>query len=67
MHPLCVECERNGRAAPAVILDHIVPLKERPDLALVWDNVRPLCRTCHNRIGARVGLVGGGVGEKSRS
>lgn len=60
LHPLCVECERQGRVTAAVILDHIKPLKQHPELALDWHNVRPLCRACHNRIGEKVGLVGEG-------
>ena len=64
LHPLCVECEQAGRTTPALILDHIKALKDRPDLALDWHNVRPLCRPCHNRIGARVGLQGEGGGQK---
>ena len=62
--PLCVECERVGRVTAAVILDHIKPLKTHPGLALERSNVRPLCRHCHNAIGARVGLAGGGGGSK---
>jgi 5-methylcytosine-specific restriction protein A len=54
-HPVCECCN----AAASEITDHIQPLKARPDLALSWDNLRALCRACHNRIGARVGLVGG--------
>ena len=57
-HPLCVHCDSQGLTTVAVILDHIEPLKLRPDLALAWDNVRPLCRACHNRIGEKVGLIG---------
>lgn len=44
-HPLCVECERQGRVSAAVELDHVVPL---------WKgggnddaNLAGLCRPCH--------------------
>lgn len=57
LHPLCVECERQGRITVAIILDHIKPYKTHPELGLDWYNVRPLCRPCHNRIGAKVGLI----------
>lgn len=59
-HPLCAECERADRVTPAVIVDHIQPTKTHPHLALDWSNLRALCRACHNRIGAKVGLRGEG-------
>ena len=58
LHPLCLECEAHNRITAAVILDHIKPYKTHPELGLDWHNVRPLCRACHNRIGAKVGLQG---------
>jgi len=58
IHPLCVECESHGRITAAVILDHIKPYKTHPELGVEWGNVRPLCRTCHNQIGEKVGLMG---------
>lgn len=64
LHPLCVECQAHDRVTVAVILDHIKPYKTHPHLGLDWHNVRPLCRACHNRIGARVGLQGEGGGQK---
>ena len=66
LHPLCVQCTEEGRTAAAVILDHIKPYKTHPELGLDWHNVRPLCRACHNRVGARVGLTGEGGGQKSQ-
>jgi 5-methylcytosine-specific restriction protein A len=47
-HPLCVECERNGRITPSVAVDHIVP--HRGDMALFYagDNLQALCASCHN-------------------
>lgn len=58
IHGLCVDCDSHGFIAEAVILDHIKPYKTHPHLGLDWNNVRPLCRTCHNQIGERVGLLG---------
>jgi 5-methylcytosine-specific restriction enzyme A len=48
-HPLCVECEKAGRAEAAVIVDHIVPVKSKDD-PLFWDpeNHQSLCRPCHD-------------------
>ena len=43
-HPLCAECERNGRVSVATIRDHIVPLAEGgtddPE------NIQGLCQAC---------------------
>jgi 5-methylcytosine-specific restriction endonuclease McrA len=51
--PLCEcrdsRCRCEGRChAPTVVVDHIIPLRERPDLALVETNARPMCVSCHN-------------------
>lgn len=53
-HPVCEHCDN----AASDITDHIKPVKTNPELALAWDNLRALCRPCHNSIGERVGLVG---------
>lgn len=47
--PLCVDCEAQGLVVPAVVVDHLKPYKERPDLGLDEANVRGLCRPCDNR------------------
>ncbi|TLX53835.1 HNH endonuclease [Stutzerimonas nosocomialis] len=52
VHPICEECER----AASDITDHIKAYKTHPELGLDWENLRALCRPCHNRIGERVGL-----------
>ena len=48
-HPLCVECEREGRIRPGTQLDHIVAHKG--DYSLFWDesNWQMLCHRCHSR------------------
>lgn len=48
-HPLCVQCERQGRYVKATVVDHIVP--HRGDQNLFWDrdNWQPLCKQCHDR------------------
>ena len=48
-HPLCAECERNGRYVAATVVDHITP--HRGDPKLFWDesNWQPLCKACHDR------------------
>lgn len=47
-HPLCAQCERQGRIEAAAVVDHIVP--HRGDKALFWDsgNWQGLCAPCHN-------------------
>ncbi|GEO27037.1 hypothetical protein AAC03nite_28220 [Alicyclobacillus acidoterrestris] len=52
-HPLCVECEREGRLTPATVVDHIVPHKG--DKALFWDsaNWQPMCKPHHDAKTAR--------------
>ena len=46
-HPLCEECEKDGIAEPVHEVDHIIPVRVRPDLRLEWDNLMSLCRTHH--------------------
>lgn len=48
-HPLCVDCQEEGAVVPAVVVDHIKPYKERPDLGLDESNMRGLCRLHDNR------------------
>ena len=52
-HPLCVECERQGRLTPATDVDHIKPHKG--DRTLFWQssNWQSLCATCHSTKTAR--------------
>jgi len=49
MNPLCVDCEADGIVEPAVVVDHIKPFKDFPDLALDEANMRGLCRLHDNR------------------
>ena len=53
-HPVCCECDSIGLVVPSELVDHIIPYRERPDLALVDSNLRALCWPCHNRIGKKV-------------
>ena len=48
-HPLCAECLKRGKIAPATVVDHIVP--HRGDQKLFWDedNWQALCKACHDR------------------
>ena len=50
---MCQDCMEKFRAGlirkprRAVMVHHIIPRKERPDLELVMDNLRSLCARCH--------------------
>ncbi|WP_304382500.1 HNH endonuclease [Turicimonas muris] len=48
-HPLCAECERQGKTTVATCVDHIKP--HRGDMNLFWDesNWQSLCQSCHSR------------------
>ncbi len=48
-HPLCEECQRQGRLTAAAVTDHIIP--HRGDMTLFWDaaNHESKCIACHNR------------------
>jgi len=48
-HPLCVDCEKEGRVGVATEVDHIVP--HRGDMALFWaseTNWQGLCKRHHS-------------------
>ena len=52
-HYECQWCKAEGRVTTGndmtLEIDHIKTLEERPDLALDPDNLRTLCRDCHNK------------------
>lgn len=43
----CEECMRRGYLAMADDVDHIIPIKDRPELRLDWSNLQALCRIHH--------------------
>ena len=51
-HPLCRACRDAGRAVEARVADHIVPIKQG-GARFDWDNLQPLCLSCHNSKTAR--------------
>lgn len=54
-HPFCRFCEQQGREiGPADLVDHIIPVKDRPDLRLTWSNLQSLCRSHHEGTKARL-------------
>lgn len=40
------------QTVPATEVHHLIPRKERPDLAYVPSNMQCLCKSCHSRISA---------------
>ena len=54
-HPLCAECEKQGRATPAQATDHRIP--HEGDEEAFWDegNWQPLCKPCHDAKTVREG------------
>ena len=61
LHPLCVECEKQGILTAATIVDHVVPHKG--DLALFYDqsNWQSLCKRHHD---IKTAAEDGGFGNK---
>ena len=48
-NPLCAHCQAVGETTPAVLVDHIKEIKDRPELQWDWNNLQSLCRACHDR------------------
>lgn len=46
--PLCVRCLEEGVVETAVIVDHVIELKDDWEKRLDITNLHPLCRSCHN-------------------
>lgn len=47
-NPLCVDCTAEGRVTLADHVHHIVPRKQRPDLAFDEGNCESCCQPHHN-------------------
>lgn len=49
VHPLCVQCQKQGKLTRATVVDHVIP--HRGDEELFWDttNWQALCKSCHDR------------------
>jgi len=52
-HPLCEECEKQGRLTPAKEIHHILPLSKGGGNN--QENLMSLCKSCHSSITARDG------------
>jgi 5-methylcytosine-specific restriction protein A len=51
-HPLCVQCEKEGRITPASEIHHIKTLRDGGD-KYGESNLMPLCHSCHSKITIR--------------
>ena len=60
--PFCRYCAELKKITPAEMVDHILPVKDRPDLAFVYDNLQPLCRDCHDSVKRREEATGKRIG-----
>lgn len=47
--PFCRECDSRGEVIEATEVDHVQDLDDHPELALVIENLQPLCKPCHSR------------------
>jgi 5-methylcytosine-specific restriction enzyme A len=45
VHPMCCT---PGCSEKATVVDHIQGVRERPDLRLVWENLRSMCHRHHS-------------------
>jgi len=48
--PLCELCLDQGETVAAELVHHIEPVKERPDLRLFMENLKSVCKPCHERL-----------------
>jgi 5-methylcytosine-specific restriction endonuclease McrA len=49
LHPFCEWCLQEGREALTALVDHMIPVVDRPELLLEWENLFALCPICHGR------------------
>jgi 5-methylcytosine-specific restriction endonuclease McrA len=64
--PCCRYCTELGLTTPATVVDHVVPIRERKDLAFDAGNLQSLCESCHNRVKQREESTGERIGCDER-
>lgn len=47
-HPVCEQCQKEGRLTPVDEVHHIVPVNEGGRNE--WDNLMSLCKSCHQKM-----------------
>lgn len=54
---LCEDCLERGLIVTGEIVHHVIPITQsniaNPDITLSYDNLRLLCRSCHERVHRR--------------
>ena len=71
-HPLCVECEKEGKTAAAVIVDHVIPLAEggadddgnKQGLCVPHDKAKSAAEAARGRARGRVKSQGRSAGHR---
>ena len=49
-HPLCARCYvTNGITKAAEVVDHVIPVRVKPELELDEGNLQSLCLKCHSK------------------
>lgn len=48
LNPICIWCKERGLIVPATVADHIKTIAMHPELRLDTDNLRALCKPCHD-------------------
>lgn len=54
LHPLCEECQKEGRITPAKEVHHILPIKKGGTHSR--NNLMSVCQSCHNKI--HINIIG---------
>jgi 5-methylcytosine-specific restriction enzyme A len=71
VYGMCVYCWEVGRATPLGVkkgdhaVDHVIPVRDRPDLAFDSSNCQPLCETCHNSVKRKFEATGHRAGTRA--
>lgn len=50
----CEECRRRGYLAPADVVDHMIPITDKPEVRLDWNALDCLCHSHHNGLKRRI-------------
>lgn len=48
-NPCCLWCDQIGRDTLTDLVDHVIPVVDRPDLKYDWKNLLPLCVHHHGK------------------
>lgn len=64
-HPFCAECEHHGIIEIASVVDHVIPVRDAPELRLDRKNIWSLCTDCHNGIKRRMEKLARKLGDFS--